>query len=88
MRVRCLAQIVSAFVLPAAIVAFMPDTAFAWGHRYGSWMDYDAAAGYAVPIQAVYQFPAAQVYQVGVVLPVASEVPQFIRVGEHHVLIR
>jgi hypothetical protein len=88
MRVRCLAQIVSVFVLLAAIVAFMPDTAFAWGHRYGSWMDYDAAAGYTVPIQAVYQFPAAQVYQQGVVLPVATEVPQFIPVGDHHVLLR
>jgi hypothetical protein len=89
MRVRCLAQIVSAFVLPAAIVALMPDTAFALGHhQYASTMEYDAAAGYAVPIQDVYQFPAAQVYQLGVQVPVAPGVPLFIRVGDHHVLER
>jgi hypothetical protein len=89
MRVRCLAQIVSAFVLPAAIVALMPDTAFALGHhQYASTMEYDAVAGYAVPIQDVYQFPAAQVYQLGVQVPVASGVPLFIRVGDHHVLER
>jgi hypothetical protein len=89
MRVRCLAQIVSAFVLPAAIVALMPDTAFALGHhQYASTMEYDAVAGYAVPIQDVYQFPAAQVYQLGVQVPVASGVPLFIRVGDHHVLGR
>jgi hypothetical protein len=88
MRVRCLAQIVSGIILPAAIVAFIPDTAFAWGHRRGTWMEFDAAAGYTVPIQSVYQFPAAQVYQLGVQLPVAPEVPLYVRVGDHHVLNR
>ena len=89
MRIPCLAQVVSALVLPAAIVALMPDTAFALGHHeYTSTMEYDAAAGYALPIQAVYQFPAAQVYQLGVEVPVAPAVPLFIRVGDHHVLSR
>jgi hypothetical protein len=88
MRIRSLAKIVSALVLPAAIVAFMPDTAFGWGHPYGGWMDFDAVAGYAVPIQAVYQFPAAVAFQQGVELPVAPQVPLYIRVGDHHVLNR
>jgi hypothetical protein len=88
MRVRSLAKIVSALVFPAAIVAFMPDTAFGWGHRNGSWMDFDASAGYAAPIQAVYQFPAAVAFQQGVEIPVAPEVPIYVRVGDHHVLNR
>ena len=82
------ARISCALVLGAALFAMMPDTAFALGHPYGSVMDFDAAAGYTVPIQAVYQFPAALVNQVGVELPVAPPVPLFIRVGEHHVLLR
>ena len=72
----------------SCLVALMPNTAFAWEHRYGSWMDFDASAGYAVPIQAVYQFPAAQVYQAGRSVPVVPDVPLYIRVGDHHVLNR
>jgi hypothetical protein len=88
MGVRRLATIASAVVLPLAILALMPSTASAWGHRHHDWMSFDASAGYAVPIQTVYQFPAPLVDQPGVNLPVAPPVSLHIWVGEHHVLNR
>jgi hypothetical protein len=88
MNSRTPAKFSCALVLGGALFAAMPDTAFAWGNQYGSVMDFDAWSGYTVPIQAVYQFPAALVNQRGVELPVAPPVPLFIRVDEHHVLLR
>jgi hypothetical protein len=88
MMLRTPRTISFALALAVASVALMPDTAFGGEHQYGSWMDFDASAGYAVPIQVVYQFPAAQVYQVGVHVPVVPNVPLFVQIGEHHVLNR
>jgi hypothetical protein len=85
---RTPAKISFALALAFALVALMPETANALGHPYGSWMEFDASAGYALPIQAVYQFPAAVAYQQGVELPIAPPVPLYIRVGDHHVLNR
>ena len=82
------ARISCALVLGAALFAMMPDTAFALGHPYGSVMDFDAAAGYTVPIQAVYQFPAALVHQPGPQLPIAPSGMIYIPIGEHRVVYR
>jgi hypothetical protein len=82
------AKILCALVFGGALFALMPDNGYAWGHDRDALFAYNAWAGYTVPIQAVYQFPAAQVNQLGVELPLAPPVPFFIRVGEHHVLLR
>jgi hypothetical protein len=88
MSVRRLAALASALVLAAAILAIVPGTAFAIGDGYDAWSSYDAWAGYTVPIQLVYQFPAAIVYQQGVRPPVAPPTPLYIRVDAHHVINR
>jgi hypothetical protein len=88
MNIRTSAKRLCALVLGGALCALMPETAFAWGHPYGSVMDFDAWNGYTVAIQDVYQFPASIVWQRGVELPIAPPVPLFIRVDEHHVLLR
>ncbi len=88
MNFRTTVKISFALALAFALVGLTPETAVALGHPYGSWMDFDASAGYAAPIQAVYQFPAAVAFQQGVEIPVAPEVPLYVRVGNHHVLNR
>ena len=57
MNFRTTVKISFALALAFALVGLTPETAVALGHPYGSWMDFDASAGYAEPIQAVYQFP-------------------------------
>jgi len=82
-----LAKNASILVLLGAVV-LAASKASAGGPGHDDWRIDDARAGYAVPIQAVYQFPAALVNQPGVKPPVAPPVPLHIWVGEHHVINR
>jgi hypothetical protein len=59
MGLRRVSRIAHAFALAQVILAGMTGKAFAWGH----WLYKDPSVGYAVPIQTVYQFPAALVSQ-------------------------
>jgi hypothetical protein len=88
MKPHRLAQIVSALLLPAAIVAIVPVTASASGHNGLTREEFDAVAGYTVSIADSYEFPAPLVWQPGVQIPVAPPRPLYIRVGDHHVIIR
>jgi hypothetical protein len=49
------------FFVILAICSEKPSQAEGDGHHY--WVSGDASVGYAVPIQRVYQFPAAFVFQ-------------------------
>ncbi len=49
--------------LLVGIAALAPGTASALGHRHHRTAEFDEWAGYAVPIQDVYQDPAALVWQ-------------------------
>jgi hypothetical protein len=88
MRIRRRATIASTLILPLTILAMMPGKASAGDHRHDGSMAYDAWAGYTVPIQSVYQFPAALVNQPGPQLPIAPLGWIYIPSGEHRVVHR
>jgi hypothetical protein len=73
MDLRRPTEIASAFVLTLIILVGMPGTASAWEHRCHTGKGYRPSVGYAVPIQNVYQFPAAMVDQP--TLPTGYAVP-------------
>jgi hypothetical protein len=67
----------AASVLVLLVIASLtasPTASAGWGHWHHRWMD-DPSVGYTVPIQAVYQFPAAVGYQPGSYLPFAAPNP-------------
>jgi hypothetical protein len=53
---------IACFVAGYVVVTLLPATALAWWPNQHPWQD-NPANGYAVPIQVVYQFPAAIVNQ-------------------------
>jgi hypothetical protein len=63
MGLRRLTTIATASVLSLVMLVGQPATASAWWDRHQARDVHDAQVGYAVPIQSVYQFPAAIVYQ-------------------------
>ena len=89
MNFRTIVKISFALALALALVGLTPETAVALGHRLRQLDGFRRFGGLCgVPIQAVYQFPAAVAFQQGVEIPVAPEVPLYVRVGNHHVLNR
>jgi hypothetical protein len=63
MGLRRKSSVAFASILSLIIIAGMPGTALAGGHRHHTHKSYDPSVGCAVPIQNVYQFPAAIVFQ-------------------------
>jgi hypothetical protein len=72
-RVKNFARISALLV---AVAALAPGTAYALGDWHHAWQTSDDWAGYTVPIQDVYQFPASIVWQptssYGYAVPVQS----------------
>jgi hypothetical protein len=88
MQVRFLSKIVPVAVVTAAVLANLPAGASAGWFSHPPLQVFDQMNGYAVPIEDVWQFPAAIVEQQGVVVPIAPPRPLYIRAGEHHVILR
>jgi len=59
-RLKNFARIAALLV---AVAALTPGTASALGDRHHAWQGIDDWAGYAIPIQDVYQYPASLVGQ-------------------------
>jgi hypothetical protein len=72
--------IIGAVVLSILILVGSPSKSLAEGEDTHYWVSRDPLVGYAVPIQRVYQFPAAFVFQpttlAGYAVPI-QRVPQF-----------